>query len=1114
MDKFYNNTPCTIISCRPTKFLLVMKLIGVLLIATFLQTSAATYGQNVSLDKENVSIREVFDEISKQTGYNFIFSSQQLKQALPVSIKAANAPLREVLDKIFSDQPLKYVINRNTIIVRKKSVFGDRVSLYQSFPVTGQVTDESGESLPGVNVLIKNTSMGTTTDVDGRYSIDVPEESNILVFSYIGFVSQEIAIDGRSTIDVKLTEGFTELSEVVVVGYGVQKKANLTGAVSSVNFEKLENIPQSNTLNILAGRIPGISIVQGNGQPGRDLTEVNIRGIGTLNDASPLVIIDGVQSTLTDFGNLSPQEIANVSVLKDASSAAIYGARGGNGVILVSTKQAKEGKIKINFGSYYALQSPTYTQDFVQSWQWMALQNEAAGTERYPLSAIEDLRAGIVTDTFANTRWMEEIFRTAPMTNYNVSISGRNKNLSFQGSLGYLEQEGIMLGTNSSRYNIRANVNAKISDKFDAGINLWGNTRKIQEPFVAPTSIMQRALTTWSVIPVKYSNGDWGVRYLYPGLNNNTFNPVLLTGLGRNDENNLKANMQSFLQFKPFNGLNIRTAFTYSYGSDIRERFNPTYSYPIPDGTPTFVNNINELTNRFDGMQQIQQQTTVTYDKTFRKDHTIRILAGHEYTNFKSRFFSASGNDLPGNDQQVLDRALNNLTVGGSKQEWALQSFFGRVNYSFKDKYLLEGNMRFDGSSRFPSIHKYGFFPSFSAGWVLSEENFFKNNITAVNQLKLRGGWGKVGNDRIGNYTYSQQLNLGSYYNYGGALQTGAAITDFANPDISWESTTTTNFGLDAAFLKNRIFINFDIFNRLTDGILYRLPLAPSVGDVNPAILNIAKVANDGWELNLEHRNQIGALNYNLGFNLAYVKNKVVDLSTRQAINDPFILREGDAIGSYYGYIHDGLFRDSTDMETYPAFSDRGFKIGSLRLRDVNGDGVIDPDDRQVIGSANTPYTFGLSGGLVLKGFDFNFLFQGVKDKYIYLYDVGNRPGNAGNTNFWKEWWDNRFDPEENPDGTWPVLKRTAPEAAATSTFWLHDASYIRLKNIELGYSLPQKLLSRLHISNLRFYVSGQNLLTFSDLIKQVDPERSSTRTNNQSYPQVKAISFGFNSTF
>ena len=1092
-----------------------MKLTFVLLTAAFIQVSAAAKAQKITLSEKNTTLEQVFRQISQQTGYRFLYTDEMMQEAKPVNVQFNNASLADALQKCLSGQPLTYSIKQKTVVIRRKP----EILKPEQPPVTisGKVSDEKGETLFGVSVKIKGTSIGVSTDAEGKYSINVPEGNNTLVFSYIGFITQEVAISGRSTIDVKLSEGFAALDEVVVVGYGEQKKANLTGAVSSVNFEKLENVPQSNTLNILAGRIPGISIVQGNGQPGKGQTEVNIRGIGTLNDSSPLVIIDGVLSTLTDFGNLSPQEVANVSILKDASSAAIYGARGANGVILVTTKQPKEGKMKINFSSYYALQSPTYTQDFVQSWQWMALKNEAAGgTQRYPAFAIEDLKNGIVTDTFANTRWMDKIFRTAPMANYNLSISGGSKILSFQGSLGYLNQEGIMRGTSSARYNFRTNVTAKISGKLETGINLWGNTKRIKEPFEESTFIIQKALTTWPVIPVKYANGDWGVSYLYPGLSNNTSNPLLLTELGRTDENSLNANMQSFLQFKPFTGFNIRTAFTYSYGSGVTEKFNPTYSYPIPDGTPSFVYNLNELSNRSDGVKQIQLQTTATYDKALNKDHIIKLLAGHEYTNSKSSFFMATGNDLPGNDQQVLNRVLNNITVGGTMQEWALQSFLGRFNYGFRNKYLLEGNMRLDESSRFPSNHKYGFFPSFSAGWVLSEEDFFKKvlNDNLVNQLKLRGGWGKVGNDRIGNYTYSQQLNLGSYYNYGNTLQLGAAITDFANPDISWEATTTANLGLDAALLKNRVFINFDIFKRLTDGILYRLPLAPSIGDTNPAILNIAKVSNNGWDLNLEHRNKVGAWNYNIGFNVAYVKNKIVDLATRQAISDKFILREGDAIGSYYGYIYEGLFRDSADLKTYPPFSTNGLKIGAMRFRDVNGDGVINPDDRQVIGSANTPYTFGLSGGSAFKGFDFNFLFQGVKDKYIYLYDSGNRPGNAANANFWKEWWDNRFDPVENPDGTWPVLKGTSPEAAETSTFWLHDASYIRLKNIELGYSLPQKILTRLHISNLRFYAAGQNLLTFSNLIKQVDPERASTRTDNQSYPQVKVISFGFNSSF
>ncbi|HVK98068.1 MAG TPA: SusC/RagA family TonB-linked outer membrane protein, partial [Flavisolibacter sp.] len=810
--------------------------------------------KRVTLSFKNIELRKILQTLEEQTNVKFAYSSEIIQSGTKISVEAENRTLGDVLDEISRTQNITYALSGNIIVLSKTGKKKEnRGSIADTIPtgrqqivVAGKVQDESGQPLSGVSVTLRNGNIGTTTNESGEYVLNVPSRSGVLEFSFVSFATQEIPIDNRAVINVTLAPTQALMQDIVIVGYGTQKRANLTGAVSTVNFRDLENIPQSNTLNILQGRVPGISIVQPGGAPGRDGGEVNIRGVGTLNDATPLVIIDGVPSTLNDFGNLTPQEIADVTVLKDASSAAIYGARGANGVILVTTRQPKEGKMKINVSSYYSWQTPTYIQDFVQSWQWMELKNETVDAARYPQFAIENVKNGILTDTFHNARWMEEIFRTAPMSNYNLSLSGGTKNLSFQASLGYLNQEGILLGTSSNRYNYRSNVNARISSKLESGLNLWGYVRKIKEPFESPDWIIQRATSTWPVIPVKYSNGDWGVDYLYPGLNVNTQNPVLLTELGHTNEDQGKANIQSFLQFSFTRDFKIRTSLTYSYAKEYIEKFNPTYSFNNPSGTPAFVNNLNELRNQTNENLQLQLQTLLTYNKTIKNVHNIGLLGGHEYTDFNSRFFSASGSDLPTNNQQVLSRALSNITVGGAKQEWALQSFFGRMNYGFKNKYLLEGNLRVDGSSRFPEDNRYGFFPSFSTGWVLSEENFFdrlSGPTGFLNHLKVRGGWGKVGNDRIGNYTYNQQLNTG-YYNYGGSLQTSAAVNNFANPAIRWESTTTLNLGLDASFFRNKLMLNFDVFDRLTDGILYRLPMPASFGTAQPAILNIGKVSN------------------------------------------------------------------------------------------------------------------------------------------------------------------------------------------------------------------------------------------------------------------------------
>ncbi len=1002
----------------------------------------------------------------------------------------------------------------------KKTILIDTV-------IKGKVVDNNKEPLPGVSIKEVGTNNGVVTNVDGNFSIKVKNATASLEFSFLGFKTQRVNVNGRTSLNVSMADDIASLEEVVVVGYGTQKKINLTGSVSSVNFKDLENTPQSNTLNILSGRVAGLSIVQPGGQPGSDNPEVFIRGVGTLNDASPLVIIDGVQATLADVGRLTPQEIQDISILKDASSAAIYGSRGANGVILVTTKRPGEGKTKLNFNSYFGLQEATYLSDFVESWQYLFLHGEATGS-RSPeqLRAIEQLKMGIETDSAANTRWFDELYRLAPISNYNLSINGGNNNVGFQGSLGYLRQDGIMKGTDGERFNLRTNVRAKVSNKINAGINLWAYKSFAGEPFASPETIIDRANKSAATVPIKYSNGNWGV---YDPLNNGAIiqNPILSTEIGYTKNEEVKANITTFLEVTPIKNLRARTSFNYTYGNTLIERFNPTYQYPWITGATAFSNLNNQISNNTANLNQFQWQTTLNYNKNFGKNHELSSLVGHEYTSFNNRNFSAVGQNSPTNETPVLNSVVNNINVFGTKNEWRLQSFFGRLNYKFKNRYLLEGNIRIDGSSRFPTENKYGYFPSFSAGWIVSEESFFKSIFETdeiFSSFKLRGGVGKVGNDRIGNYTYLQTINTGNNYNFNGAVTAGGAITSYANTNIKWESTVTKNIGVDLSLLKNKLSITYDLYRRYTNDILFRLPLAPSFGIINqdgaPPILNIGEVSNNGWDLQLSYRDQLkNKLNYNFGFNIAYVKNKLEKLNTREAVGTlggfaNTILREGEPLNSFYGYVYEGLYRTQEDLAKYPPFSTIGLNLGTMRFSDVNQDGKITELDRVVIGNSNTPYTFGINGGASFKGIDLNFLFQGVQGKKIYVYDYGNRPGSAANLNFWKEWWDNRFDADDNPDGPWPSLRRNAQDGNASSSFWLRDASYIRLKNMELGYSIPAAFLKKIKVGSLRLYVAGQNILTFSNLIKQIDPERGTSVGGNLSYPQTKIYSFGINASF
>ncbi len=989
----------------------------------------------------------------------------------------------------------------------------------QPSKITGRVTSE-GVPLPGVSVKVQGKDREAVTNDQGVYAITAAVR-DVLAFSALGYETKELTVDQLEKVDVELVPKVGELGEVVVVGYGTQRKSDVTNSVTTIDFEDLQNVPQANTMNMMAGRVAGLNVVQASGEPGDMDNEVTVRGVGTVNDASPLVIIDGIAADMQDFSVLSPNEIASVSVLKDASSTAIYGARGANGVILVTTKSPKEGRFRIALNSYYGFQDATEKPKFVNTWQWMTLHNEASNRELFPLRAIEDVRNGIYTDTFANNNVVKDVFRLAPQQSYNLSLSGGSKAIAFQGSVGYLDQEGILIGSNSNRINYRSNVVAEVSSRVKMGLNISGSTLKSHGSYGGTNGLMTNLYRNYPITPAKYANGDWGVYNLYNGT---TLVPApLYAQIGRTDLTDQRSNLIYFLEYKPLKGLNLKTQIGYSNRGQLTERFNPTYSYRAPDGTPAAMNNINTLINNEAKNNQLQLTTTASYLLNLKGGHRITLLAGHEYIDYDRATVQARGSNLPTNDHQVLSRATTDIGINGTKEEWRMQSFFGRANYAFQGRYFLEGNLRMDGSSRFPQNKQYILLPSVSGGWMVSNEQFFKdmNLAHVVDQFKIRAGWGRAGNDRmepgtgqLGNYVHQQTLNLENYYYFGNDLYPGAAITAFANENISWESTTATGLGVDLTLLEKSLDITVDLYDRLTDGILFRVPLPPSFGDATPAIQNVAKVSNKGWEINASYRKSWADFFFQIGGNLSYNKNNVVSLRGEEALSSPFILREGEEFNSFYGLVYDGIIKDSTELATVPVLTRNGLEIGSMKFRDMNEDGKIDDKDRVVLGSSNIPYAYGINGTFAYKGFSVAFLLQGVKGKTIYVRDWGNRPGDGAVMNFWREWWDNRYDAVNNPQGSWPVLNRSAPGSGETSTFWLHDASYLRLKNIELAYSLPTTWLSRARIAHARIFVAGQNLLTFTPLIKQIDPERRANVSRNVSYPQLKVMTCGFNVSF
>ncbi len=1097
------------------KILAMLKIALVIITTSFIQASAAVYAQRASITVENSSLKDVFTLLREQTGYHFLYLTEDLEQAGPITLKLKDVPVETILDHCFRDKPFSYRISDGRVLITRHSA--GEASLPQQGLITGWVADSLGNPLAGVSVTIGNTRKGTSTDAQGRFTI-MAGAGEILSFRLVGFEAKQAAADGKMPLQVVLTVAESELDEVVVVGYGMQKKANLTGAVSTVDFTDLDNVPQANTANALSGRLAGVSVVQSGGQPGEDAADVAIRGLGTLNDTSPLVIIDGVAATLADLGNLPPQDIANVSVLKDASSAAIYGARGGNGVILVTTRMPTKERINISVSAYTGFQRATYLPQMVESWQYMTLMNEAVDVVRYSPELIDSARNGIFSDNIANTKWFEHLFGTAPMQNYSLTISGKNKGgTTFQLSGSFMDQEGVLRNTSSQRYTVRGAVNTKVNKFIHAALNVWGYERRNKAPFAATNALIRDALLV-PIMPVRYANGEYATYNMNVRAAGGQIvgNPVLDSEIGYSNQDIVKINAQPSLEIVPVKGLKLRSAFTYSFETGRTRRFNPTFSYNSNFGMPSYENKISSLIELSNSTTQMQWQTTLSYKPKLEGAHSLQGLLGHEVVDYRASNFRAQGDKLPSNLLPVLGNATSNFAVGGDDQEWALQSFFGRVNYDYANRYLLEVSLRTDGSSRLNG--EYRLSPSGSAGWVLSEEPFFEGLKGVVPFFKIRAGFGKLGNDRVGNYTFQQALNLSGYYSIGGELQTAASITEFGNPWITWEQTTTSNLGADIGLLSNKLHLNLDFYRRLTDGILFRLPMPLSFGNPGAPMQNVASVSNRGIEVAIEHLNTVGGFRYAVTGNVSYNQNRIEQLNKQRIIiaggaAGLTLMEEGYPINSWFGYISDGLLTQEDIDNKYPLFH-TAMGVGSLKFRDINENGVIDEGDRTVIGDGMTPYTFGLNTALSYKGFDFSLLLQGVADKDIYIYDRGNRPGNGGQINFWREWWTRSYHPERNPNGDWPIIKSQSPDAAASSSHYLTNASYVRLKNVEVGYSLPASLRQRLKMGQARIYAAAQNAFTISSVTRNLDPERSNFQKNNLPHPQILVFTVGVNASF
>ncbi|EPR71368.1 SusC/RagA family TonB-linked outer membrane protein [Cyclobacterium qasimii] len=972
-------------------------------------------------------------------------------------------------------------------------------------PIKGRVVDSKGLGIPGATVLIQGTNMGTATDIDGNFSLDIPDNA-VLIFSFIGYEQQVISVGNQSEVNVTMAEDLSSLDEIVVVGYGTQKKVNLTGAVSSITSKELVNQPVGQTSMALQGIAAGVTVTQRSGQPGSDGGSIRIRGVGTLGDSNPLVMVDGVETSLN---NVDPNEIESISILKDASSAAIYGARAANGVVLITTKRGVEG-VRVNYNMYAGFQVPTQLPKIVGAIDHMEMANEAftniGNDPQYTDDFINAYKAGMPSDQYPDTDWQGiTMANSAFMQNHNLSVNAGSEKSKLFASVSYLEQEGIIPNTSFNRFNLRLNSDINVSERLTLSTDIFLRRALQTQPSSGTGYVFHWMRRIPSNEVGILSNGLYG-----EGWNGDHPLARAKDG-GLNTNESLDAILNFRLKYKITEGLNAEVMYAPKFWNPHNKSFsNITQTYARDGVTPThFVPQRNSLSESFNREWYNNIRAIVTYDKTFNDVHTLGITAGYQQEDQTNLWISAYREvfPLPQYEQINAGNRANERT-GGAASHWALQSVFGRVAYNFDERYLLEGNVRRDASSRFAEGNRSGIFPSFSAGWRISEESFMQDYSGLIDQLKLRASWGQLGNQNIGLYPFAAFMALGGGsqdYSFGGLNAPGAALNSMANSSIKWETTETTDIGLEFN-LWGKLDVSADYYVRRTKDILLALNIPQTIG-LSAPFQNAGEVVNKGYELMVNYRNKVGELNYSIMLNYSDVKNEIVDIrgieNTGLTVN-----REGYPIGSFFGYVDEGLFQSQEEVDNH-ADQFGNIAPGDIKYKDADGDGMINDRDLAVIGSPIPRHTFGARLNADYKGFDFSIFLQGVGKADGYLYGQGIMPFYEGGTV--QEQHKDHWTPT-NTDAAYPRLAWNQTNNEQNSSFWMRNAAYLRGQNIQVGYSFTEAALAPLNIQGLRIYLSGRNLFTIHNFYEGYDPE--APVSNGGWYPQMATYTMGLNVNF
>ena len=1014
--------------------------------------------------------------------------------------------------------------------------------------VKGTVIDTDGLPVIGAGVVKAGTSVGTMTDLDGNYFLDQANAGDVLEFSFIGFETQKITInsnhmqDGVFIVNVTMGQDQQFLEEVVVVGYGTQKKVNLTGSVAMVNSDDVASRPVSDVSTALQGMLPGVTIVNGSGQPGAANSTIRVRGVGTIGNSNPLILIDGVEG---DMSSINPEDIESVSVLKDAASAAIYGARAANGVLLVTTKKLKGAEkawTSVSLGAYVGLQTPTRLPEMCGALDFMELDNEARTNIGTPVawheSEFDKVRTGSDPNHFADTDWISAVLnKYAPQQNYTLSVNGGLGKTTYMLSYRYFNQKGLTAGnsTGHHRHNVRVKLNTNFLDRINLTSNISYTNSNVRSPhnsFESKNGAIYTAMRIAPNVPIRYTDDTWA----YGGGNSN---PVAIL----NDGGWAKLNSDEFaatevLKVDIFKEWNISATYNITSYNGLKDNLKKTIRYVDPETkAENFTNNPNSY--RMQDLRHIQQTFILqtNFDVKFGRNdkHNISGVVGMSQEWYQSRSFKASRTNLATEVNPSLHLGdPSSMSNDSAAASWAIRSGFGRLNYNFDERYLVEVNLRYDLSSRFHKDHRGGLFPSVSAAWRLSEEPFMKSTKSWLDNFKFRASWGMLGNQYVGSSNYPYLSILEDYKSMsliGTRPTQGMTQSTLANPNLTWEKIKMFDVGLDLSVLNNRLTFTFDWYNKNTEGILLKLNYPDQIG-ATPSEENVGKVNNKGWEFDINWREQRGDWYYGLGFNLSDVKNKIVDLGgVAPDISGYRVRMVGQPIDVFYGYVADGLMMpedfDISDVENnnfalpnIPVILGNEYAPGDIKYKDISGpdgvpDGQISPEyDRVVLGSSIPRFTYSFRGDLAWKGIDFSFVLQGVGKCDGYL-EGSARHAFLDMAAYPQTIHKERFNLKTNPDpnASYPRLTYNKGFNQNTfSTFWLEDASYLRLKNIQIGYTFPEKWMKKARIDKFRIYFSGDNLATASKFFYAYDPE--TPISSGGYYPQVRTFVFGLNITF